>query len=57
MNCQPLVKAADCYIEKHFEEVAQTEEFLSLNLDEIKDLLLRDKLRVDSEEQVSFACF
>ncbi|RCN38931.1 kelch repeat protein [Ancylostoma caninum] len=43
------------FIEKHFILIAQTESFLDLSIQEIVELLSKDWLHVESEEQVFFA--
>ncbi|XP_071455717.1 kelch-like protein 18 [Hetaerina americana] len=47
-----LVRAADDFIQEHFSEVAKGDEFLSLELNALLELIKRDDLRVSSEEQV-----
>ncbi|XP_060522412.1 kelch-like protein 18 [Cylas formicarius] len=56
LGCSALAESAERYIESYFHEVAQQEEFLNLTCAEIKTLLYKNELRVDSEEQVFEAC-
>uniref|UniRef100_T1IKW7 Kelch-like protein diablo n=1 Tax=Strigamia maritima TaxID=126957 RepID=T1IKW7_STRMM len=52
MGCLSLVQEANKYIQKHFVDVSKSEEFLSLQFKDIKDIIDRDELFVVSEEQV-----
>lgn len=52
LSCISLKESAEEYLEKHFTEVSQEEEFLSLELSQIGELLSRDQLCVSSEEQI-----
>lgn len=52
--CQSLVEYANKYIQKHFKDVMATDEFLNLNKSELMEIISRDELNVQSEEQVSF---
>lgn len=56
LGCSKLADSANEYIESYFHEISQHEEFLNLSLAEVKDLLTKNDLRVDSEEQVFEAC-
>ncbi|KAJ8972679.1 hypothetical protein NQ317_001699 [Molorchus minor] len=56
LGCSTLADSAEKYIESYFHEVSQHEEYLNLSLNEIKDLLSKSDLRVESEEQVFEAC-
>ncbi|GJQ72025.1 hypothetical protein Trydic_g3127 [Trypoxylus dichotomus] len=56
LGCTTLVDSADKYIEQCFHEVSLSEEYLNLSVQEIKSLLQRNELRVESEEQVFEAC-
>lgn len=51
-NCQSIIRVADRFIQKHFLTVAQSEEFLSLDVDSVVSILSNDELFVDNEEQV-----
>uniref|UniRef100_A0A914CAG8 BTB domain-containing protein n=1 Tax=Acrobeloides nanus TaxID=290746 RepID=A0A914CAG8_9BILA len=51
-NCQSIMKVADRFIQKHFLTVAQSEEFLNLDVDSVISILSKDELFVDNEEQV-----
>jgi len=50
--CTSLVEACSKYIQKYFVDVARSEEFLSLELKDIVEILSNDELHVSSEEQV-----
>lgn len=50
--CQSLVEYANKYIQKHFKDVMATDEFLNLNKSELMEIISRDELNVQSEEQV-----
>lgn len=52
LSCSMLVDAANKYIEKYFMIVAPTDEFLTLSFNEVYEIVGRDELYVDSEEQV-----
>lgn len=52
--CQSLVEYANKYIQKHFKDVMVTDEFLNLNKSELMEIISRDELNVQSEEQVSY---
>lgn len=54
-GCADLVSAADAYVEQHFPEVADGEEFLALAPAQVVRLLSSDRLAVASEERV-FEC-
>jgi kelch-like protein 18 len=56
LGCRTLADSADKYIETYFHEVSQHEEYLNLSLAEVKTLLNKNELRVESEEQVFEAC-
>lgn len=50
--CPTLVESANKYIQKHFKDVAQSEEFLNLSHIDVCEIIGRDELNVNSEEQV-----
>ncbi|KAL3836007.1 hypothetical protein ACJMK2_021462 [Sinanodonta woodiana] len=50
--CGGVVEAANKYLQKHYQEVAKSEEFLSLTKTEVQEIISRDELNVSSEEQV-----
>ncbi|XP_045210160.2 kelch-like protein 18 [Mercenaria mercenaria] len=50
--CTGLVEAANKYIQKHFKDVGKSEEYLNLSQTDVVDILGRDELNVNSEEQV-----
>uniref|UniRef100_A0A8C4Q2Y6 Kelch-like family member 18 n=1 Tax=Eptatretus burgeri TaxID=7764 RepID=A0A8C4Q2Y6_EPTBU len=52
MMCAGLCKAASSFLHQHFVEVSTGEEFLALPPDELIELLSRDELNVQTEEQV-----
>lgn len=56
MSCTHLIQAADKYIDKNFSKVAQSNEFLTLDFEELSDLIKRDFLNITSEEVVFEAC-
>ncbi|PAA93131.1 hypothetical protein BOX15_Mlig022395g1, partial [Macrostomum lignano] len=51
-DCQPLVAECQAYMTEHFTQLAATEEFKALSLDELTGLLIRDEVHVGSEEEV-----
>lgn len=50
--CSSLVDAANKYIQNNFRAVALTQDFLSLPQSEVLEILSRDELYVNTEEQV-----
>ncbi|KAK3885238.1 hypothetical protein Pcinc_010512 [Petrolisthes cinctipes] len=52
LACWPLVEACNRYLQKHFAEVCASEEFLSLPLQDVREIISRDELNVHSEETV-----
>lgn len=52
LSCGPLLEEANKYIHRYFQAVSQGEEFLSLPLADVKDLICKDELYIASEEQV-----
>ena len=50
--CHDLVSAADRFISINFNKIIHTHEFLNLSFEELNEILNRDELNVDSEEQV-----
>jgi kelch-like protein 18 len=52
LMCNELLAAANRFINKHFIRIASTNEFLAMTAPELEELLERDDLNVDSEEQV-----
>jgi len=50
--CTSLVEACNKYIQKYFVDVAQSEEFLSMEQKDLVEILSNDELHVSSEEQV-----
>ncbi len=57
LMCHDLASAVDRFVSEHFGEVARTPEFLALGCDDLRDILARDELNVDCEEQVRGAFF
>ncbi|CAG0879854.1 unnamed protein product [Cyprideis torosa] len=51
-GCMELLEQAENFIEQHFAEVVDSEEFLALTPDQIKDLIGKDRLSVTTEEVV-----
>ncbi len=51
-SCEKLLSAAKSFLEKNFVEVSNSDEFFQLPLDGILDLVSKDDLNVNSEEQV-----
>ncbi|XP_065332651.1 ring canal kelch homolog isoform X1 [Cloeon dipterum] len=54
-GCSELLSHADVYIEQHFTEVVESEEFLSLSHKQVAKLICSDRLTVPTEEKV-FEC-
>uniref|UniRef100_A0A1I8FVP9 BTB domain-containing protein n=1 Tax=Macrostomum lignano TaxID=282301 RepID=A0A1I8FVP9_9PLAT len=54
-DCQPLVAECQAYMTEHFTQLAATEEFKALSLDELTGLLIRDEVHVGSEEEPPLA--
>ena len=51
-SCQELVQVADAFVQEHYTEVLEGEEFLRLSSRELASLLESDQLNVQNEEQV-----
>lgn len=51
-GCVDLLNYADAYIEQHFSEIIQYDEFFYLQPDRIADLIRSDRLKVSTEEKV-----
>lgn len=49
LSCLDLVKAADRFLEKNFTQVAEEEEFVSIDVSQMQELLNRDSLCVTEE--------
>ncbi|XP_008468152.1 ring canal kelch homolog [Diaphorina citri] len=54
-SCLDLLSTAENYIELHFAEIVECEEFLSLSHEQVLGLISSDKLMVSNEEKV-FEC-
>jgi kelch-like protein 18 len=54
LMCHDLVLAVNRFVNKNFNKIVQTQEFLNLTVNELSDILARDELNVDSEEHVCF---
>lgn len=54
-GCLELLSHAETYIEQHFPEVVECEEFLTLSHTQVSKLICSDRLTVPSEEKV-FEC-
>ncbi len=52
LMCHDLVDSVDKYIDKNFNKIIQTKEFLNLEAIDLAQILARDELNVDSEELV-----
>ena len=50
--CTSLVDACNKYTNRHFVEVSHSPDYLDLEVVDVLDLLGRDELHVESEEQV-----
>ncbi|CAG0888056.1 unnamed protein product [Cyprideis torosa] len=51
-GCTSLLDACNRYLQKQFKSLVDTDEFLSLGASEVHDILKRDELHVQSEEEV-----
>ena len=51
-GCLELVSSTDSYIERHFTEVLECDEFYSLGADQVAQLISSDTITVPSEERV-----
>lgn len=47
LGCRSLVKAADKYVEEYFSEVALSDEYLNLRVNEVLNILQRNELHVN----------
>ncbi|XP_003247935.1 ring canal kelch homolog [Acyrthosiphon pisum] len=54
-NCTELLTSSELYIQQHFSEVVEGDEFLSLSSEQVFKLISSDGLKVPSEENV-FEC-
>uniref|UniRef100_A0A1B0DHB6 Uncharacterized protein n=1 Tax=Phlebotomus papatasi TaxID=29031 RepID=A0A1B0DHB6_PHLPP len=54
-GCIELLNHADAYVEQHFAEVVQFDEFLNLTHEQVVNLISSDRISVPSEEKV-FEC-
>lgn len=52
LNCAIVVEETDRFIQKNFVSVSKSEEFSHLGIAEIENILKRNELQVESEEQV-----
>jgi hypothetical protein len=52
LNCASVVQETDRYIQKNFVPVSKSEEFSQLPISDIQNILSRDELHIESEEQV-----
>lgn len=50
--CHDLVLSVNRFINKNFNKIILTNEFLNLTAEELGEILARDELNVDTEEQV-----
>jgi kelch-like protein 18 len=53
LMCHDLLVAVNRFLNRNFARIAQSLEFLTLGFAELSDVLQRDELNVDCEEQVS----
>lgn len=53
MMCTTLYDTANSFVHQHFVEVSLSEEFLSLRIEELLELVGCDELNIKAEEQVS----
>ena len=53
-SCADLMAAGHSFAEKHFSEVVQADEFLSLPSQQVEELICSDQLTVPSEEKVCY---
>jgi len=51
-NCERLAQASRLFLEKHFQEVTQSEDFLNLGFSEVNDIISSDNIIVEKEEIV-----
>ena len=51
-SCADLLTISSTYCAQHFEEVAQSEEFMLLPIDQLMSIMASDELNVTSEEEV-----
>ena len=52
--CRDLISSVNRFINKHFSKICQTDEFINLAFNDLSDLLSRDQLNVQCEEQVKY---
>ena len=52
LGCSSLVSACQKYVKKFFSKVAETEEFMSLEIEEVSKFISEDELFVSSEQLV-----
>lgn len=52
LNCGSLIEEASKYISQYFHQIANSDEFLALSFNEMKELVSKDELYVASEAQV-----
>ena len=52
LGCTSLVTACQKYVKKFFNKVAETEEFMSLEIEEVSKFISEDELFVSSEQLV-----
>jgi kelch-like protein 18 len=51
-GCETLVEASKKFIQKKFQEVSKSDEFLSLDFNDVIDIVAKDELNVSGEEDV-----
>lgn len=55
LNCSDVVIESDRFIQKNFFNVCKNEEFLQLSQKDVCEILDRNELHIESEEQVSLS--
>ena len=51
-NCDRLTQASRLFLDKHFPDVTQSEDFLNLGVSEVQDIISSDNIIVEKEETV-----
>ena len=54
-SCTELLKIADTYLQNHFVDIIESDEFLFLPADQLAEIISKDELNVKGEEQVYLA--
>jgi kelch-like protein 20 len=53
-SCTELLKIADKYLQSNFVDIVESDEFLMLPIEQLRDIVSKDELNVKGEEQVCF---